>query len=92
MSDTKLIRKALADAKFTRHITNSLIFNDKGKKGRRLKIWDAAEVFSASQPKQRKLEALFKQAFGDRIVSMYFVKGAYWAGPNGKALCIKLKN
>ena len=82
--DTGLFRAALMLAGFWPK-SEGLIFNDKRKDGsRRLKLWVAASVFSASQEQQKVLEQSLREAFGDRIRTMYF--------SNLKGLCIQLKD
>ena len=94
--DTGKFRRALFYAGFDANFTS--IFNDYCKakpktSKRRLKLWWATSVFEAPQKQQRLLERLLRDAFGDRIDSMYFVQNSTVAGmiADCKSLCIKLK-
>ena len=96
--DIGLFRLALASAGFE-DASKRIIFNDDSKAKpkqatRRLKLWFATSIFDAPQKKQKKLEKLLRELFGERIISMYFVPGAHsWGRINGeKSLCIKLKD
>ena len=87
--DTGLFRAALLLSGFFPQ-SECLMFNDNHKAGtRRLKLWFADAVRNAPQEQQKVLEAHLREAFGDRIISMYFNPNFRWIGP---ALCIKLKD
>lgn len=89
--DIGLFRAALLLAGFFNR-SESHIFNDKNKDGtRRLKLWFSSAVEEASQEQQKALEGLLREAFGDRILVMYFVECAPWSG-GGSSLCIRLKD
>ena len=91
MQDRKLFRSALLLAGFFDK-SESTIFNDRHKDGsRRLKLWFAEQVFAAPQEQQQALEQYLREAFGDRIRSMYFSNGSRWQH-KWKALCIQLKD
>lgn len=68
-----------------------MIYNDKNKGFRRLKLWFGTSVFNASQKQQQVLEKLLRELFGDRILSMYFIEG-YAPWRISRALCIRLKD
>lgn len=89
--DVGLFRAALLlSGFFTR--SECSIFNDNSKNGtRRLKLWFADSVNEASQEQQWALEGLLREAFGKRILVMYFVECAPWSG-GGSSLCIRLKD
>ena len=91
--DTGKLRQALDAANLAPYWTHDTIFNDNSKDGkhRRLKLWFAQHIFEASQKQQRKLEQELRNAFGKRILSMYFVKRHEYTG-GGKSLCIKLQD
>lgn len=93
--DIGAFRNALKMAGFRKDHSH-VIFNDNSKAKintgiRRLKLWYADDVFSESQKKQRELERYLRQAFGDRILAMYFIAAAAWCG-GGKSLCIRLRD
>lgn len=68
-----------------------LIYNDKSKGFRRLKLWFGTTVFNAPQEQQQALEKLLRELFGDRILSMYFIDG-YSRWRPAVSLCIRLKD
>lgn len=88
--DNGLFRSALLLAGFFERAEGS-IFNDKHKNFRRLKLWYSTPVFNAPQEQQQVLEKLLREAFGDRIISMYFQRG-YSRWTPIYQLCIRLKN
>lgn len=90
MSDTKLFRAALLLSGFFER-SECLIFNDKRNNFRRLKLWFATPVFNAPQKQQQALEQLLRETFGNRILSMYFVKAERWHGVTW-SFCIRLKD
>lgn len=90
MSDIKLFRAALLLSGFFER-SECLIFNDKRNNFRRLKLWFASAVFDAPQKQQKALEQLLRDAFGDRILSMYFIPAERWHGAPW-SLCIRLKD
>ena len=91
--DVSLFRGALLLAGFLPH-SESYIFNDYRKTTgfRRLKLWAATWVFEAEQAQQQALEKALREAFGDRILSMYFVANVHGWTPRGKSLCIRLRD
>ncbi len=70
------------------------MFNDRSKtRGtRRLKLWFANPVFVASQEQQQVLANLLRDAFGARILSMYFTVHEGGRFGNFESLCIKLQD
>lgn len=90
--DIGLFRSALLLAGFF-HQSEGTIFNDDNKDHttRRLKLWFADSVFNAPQEQQRALEHWLREAFGDRILAMYFVSGYCWY-ERAYSLCIRLKD
>lgn len=97
--DIGLFRGALLLAGFFGQV-DSFIFNDDSKAKpkqptRRLKLWFANPVFNAPQEQQQALEGSLRDAFGERIISMYFVEAFPWrkgAKINPKSLCIRLRD
>ncbi len=89
--DLGLFRAALLLSGFPGR-SESSIFNDNSKDHttRRLKLWFADPVFEASQEQQKALEAHLREAFGARILRMYFIQNSTPYG--GKSLCIKLQD
>jgi hypothetical protein len=92
--DKGKLRKALREA--GQDVMNmDIIYNDKRKTFRRLKMEYASHIFNATQAQQRKLERLLKEAFGERWITAYFIQESQWNWPpgksTGKSLCIKLK-
>lgn len=90
--DIGLFRSALLLAGFFNQ-SEGTIFNDfrKIEGFRRLKLWFADSVFNASQEQQKALEGYLREAFGDRILSMYFTSTPGWFG-GAYSLCIRLKD
>lgn len=92
--DIGLFRGALMLAGFFSRSECS-IFNDNSKDNttRRLKLWFGDAVFEAPQEQQWALEGFLREAFGDRILSMYFTHDTGWQGRSAgcKSLCIRLK-
>jgi len=88
--DAGLFRSALLLAGFFERSECS-IFNDKSKNFRRLKLWFADSVFNAPQEQQQALEKLLREAFGDRILCMYF-QPSYARWQPLWSLCIRLKD
>lgn len=90
--DIGLFRGALLLSGFCNH-SDSTIFNDNNKDHttRRLKLWGGDAIFNASQAQQRELEHWLREAFGDRILCMYFINGYSW-WDTVKSLCIRLKD
>jgi hypothetical protein len=88
--DNGLFRSALLLSGFFEH-SEDTIFNDKSKNFRRLKLWFADRVFNAPQEQQQALEKLLREAFGDRILCMYF-QPSYSRWSQYKSLCIRLKD
>jgi hypothetical protein len=98
--DIGMLRACLMMAGFFQTAESS-IFNDDSKANpkkptRRLKLWFADSVFEAPLEQQWALEGFLREAFGDRITGMNFIKagGRPWDPPSGcwKSLCIKLKD
>jgi hypothetical protein len=90
--DLGLFRGALLLSGFFQRSESSM-FNDNHKDGsRRLKLWFADAVFDAPQKQQRELEHWLREAFGDRILSMYFTAPRASWYPRSRALCIQLKD
>ncbi len=89
---TARLRSALRKGGFPVQAKIGHIFNDhyRRKYFRRLKIWFATEIFSASHARQRKLEKAIREEFGDEILVMYFAALPYYHG-GGKSLIIRLK-
>jgi hypothetical protein len=90
--DTGLFRGALLLAGFL-NASEQTIFNDfrKIEGFRRLKLWFADSVADAPQEQQRALQQALVEAFGDRIISMYFVEAHRWYGERN-SLCIRLRD
>jgi hypothetical protein len=91
--DLGLFRASLMLAGFCPQ-SEDMIFNDNTRDGkrRRLKLWFADRVFQASQEQQKVLEQHLRDAFGKRILCMYFSQNVWhWSGNPGKSLCIRLK-
>ena len=91
-SITGKFKRALEQAGFYSHFTT--VFNDRSKRNgkRRLKLWGANAIFNAPQWQQCKLEHFLREAYGDDILSMYFVAAPQYAFRAGsKSLCIRLK-
>ena len=90
LGDTKKFRQAMRDSGFNIRADSGTIFNDKSKRTgiRRLKLYQAAGIFDASQYYPKKLEKQLRLQFGDRILCMYFIAGCYYP----RQLCIKLKD
>jgi hypothetical protein len=96
VGDIGKFRQALLAAGFE-SASWRIIFNDDSKAVpkqpiRRLKLWIAEDINNASQKKQWKLEAALRKAFGDRIITMYFIPGERWNRNPYPSLCIKLKD
>lgn len=90
--DNGLFRGALILSGFFNR-SEAQIFNDKHKDGsRRLKLWFADAVFEAPQVQQRALEKLLREAFGDRILNMYFTAAQHSWYAKSRALCIQLRD
>lgn len=72
---------------------DAIMFNTKSSDGkrRRIKLWFADDVFNSSQATQHELEKKLREAYGTRILSMYFIKRPNWCG-GGKCMCIRLQN
>lgn len=94
--DKGLLRLALVEAGFKRHVVQGQIFNDVRKTGvRRLKLWFASEVFDAPQAQQRKLEKSLRELFdmyGTRIEHMEFIAGGVGRHYKWKSLTIRLSH
>jgi hypothetical protein len=88
--DLGLFRGALLLAGFFER-SECLVFNDKRSGFRRLKLWSASAVHSAPQEQQLALEKYLREAFGDRIISMYFIPAYRWPSA-ACSLCIRLKD
>lgn len=90
--DIGLFRGALLLSGFCDR-AETIIFNDDNKDHttRRLKLWGGDAIFNAPQEQQRELEYWLREAFGDRILCMYFIEGYNWREVF-KSLCIKLKD
>lgn len=91
--DLGLFRGALLLSGFFQRSESSM-FNDDSKAKpkqptRRLKLWFAEAVFEAPLEQQWALEHWLREAFGDRILSMYFTTSWY---RRSHALCIKLRD
>jgi len=95
--DLGTLRRVLAENGFADTAGHWGYYNDDSKdhQRRRLKVVDGNAIFDASQYKQKKLEAALRQAFGDRIITMYFIARCAWFNSQNGAhcsFCIKLKN
>jgi hypothetical protein len=88
-SATGKFRKAVLDSGFI-YWHGPTIFNDshRRKNFRRLKLWNAEQVFDAPQHQQQLLEKKLRDAFGSDIIGMYFIEGNCYFS---KSLCIRLK-
>ena len=93
--DSGLFRGALLLAGFFGR-SDTPIFNDnhhgKTTQGtRRLKLWGADAVLNAPLKQRQVLEQYLREAFGDRILAMYFVPGQRCWEPDC-SLCIQLRD
>lgn len=84
--DLGLVRKALWDCGWFNK-SQDILFNDKRRNWSRIKVWFADKVYEATQAEQEALEQALREAFGDRIIKMGFIK----TYRDSKSLCIWLK-
>ncbi len=98
LQDATLFRNAVRQAGYNTRWGVGTVYNDIRRRSgfRRLKLDYATEVFNSSQQQQQDLERRLRQAFGDRILSMYFIPWVTYGvdakgKPTGISLCIRLK-
>lgn len=84
--DVGLVRKALWECGWEKR-AKCFLFSDKHKNWSRVKVWFANDIFDAPQEQQEALAEALREAFGDRIIKMGFIK--HWT--KDKSLCIWLK-
>lgn len=84
--DVGLVRKALWECGWEKR-AKCFLFSDKHKNWSRVKVWFANDIFDAPQAQQEALAEALREAFGDRIIKMGFIK--HWT--NDRSFCIWLK-
>jgi hypothetical protein len=75
------------------HFFMPSVFTDHRQGYKRVKVWFAHKLFTASQKQQRAIDRELRAEFGDKFISAYFIKRQNsWRGDSGDvSFCVRLK-